>query len=81
MLCAVGASSGKAGACAVPQRRQASADGQPARGLGSTTATLHRAASRFAVETQEGLLEEHRYLNMWLLVGQKEEQMRMLEAA
>jgi transposase-like protein len=33
------------------------------------------------VETHEGWLEEHRYLNMALLAGQKEEQMQMQEEA
>jgi putative transposase len=40
-----------------------------------------RLIRALAVETHEGWLEEHRYLNMALLVEQKKEQMRMLEEA
>ena len=40
-----------------------------------------RLVRALAVETHEGWLEEHRYLNMALLVEQKKEQMRMLEEA
>ena len=34
-----------------------------------------------AVETHEGWLEEHRYLNMQLLAEQKKEQLRQLDEA
>jgi putative transposase len=40
-----------------------------------------RLVRALAVETHEGWLEEHRYLNMDLLVEQKKEQMRMVEQA
>lgn len=38
-----------------------------------------RLVRALAVETHEGWLEEHRYLNMQLLAEQKKEQMRMIE--
>jgi transposase-like protein len=44
-------------------------------------ASCLRLVSALAVETHEGWLEEHRYLNMALLVEQRKEQMRMLEEA
>jgi putative transposase len=44
-------------------------------------ASCLRLIRALAVETHEGWLEEHRYLNMGLLVEQKKEQMRMLEQA
>ncbi|KGO32744.1 transposase [Desulfobulbus sp. Tol-SR] len=40
-----------------------------------------RLIRALAVETHEGWLEEHRYLNMALLAEQKKEQMRMIEQA
>jgi putative transposase len=40
-----------------------------------------RLVRALAVETHEGWLEEHRYLNMALLAEQRKEQMRMLEEA
>lgn len=40
-----------------------------------------RLIRALAVETHEGWLEEHRYLNMALLAEQKKEQMRMVEQA
>jgi putative transposase len=40
-----------------------------------------RLVRALAVETHEGWLEEHRYLNMTLLAEQRKEQMRMLEEA
>jgi putative transposase len=40
-----------------------------------------RLVRALAVETDEGWLEEHRYLDMKLLAEQKKEQMRMIEQA
>jgi Transposase, Mutator family len=40
-----------------------------------------RLVRALAVETHEGWLEEHRYLNMALLAEQRKEQMRMIERA